>query len=106
MTAPANAPATRDLAAILGEMDADAATYERHGDTARAAALRERATEIREACAEFLQWLTEQEAELRSGQSRVAVRRLALAHLASGHARMEHRRYYLRACIVPVRGGR
>jgi hypothetical protein len=92
-----------DLAAILGTMDEDATVYERNGDAHRAAAIRARATEIREATAEYLQWMTEPEAMLRSGLTRAQVRRLAASHLASGHARRVARGYQLRACVVPRR---
>ncbi len=98
------APQTEtDLAAILGTMDEDAAVYERNGDTGRAAALRERAAEIRQAARDFITWLSEDEAMLRSGESRTRVKSLALRYVAAGHARVVGRRFQLRACIVPRR---
>lgn len=92
-----------DLASILGTMDEDAAVFSRNGDVHRAAALRARATEIREATAEFLTWLSEDEAMLRCGETRGRVHSLAVRHLASGHARRIGKKFQLRACIVPRR---
>jgi hypothetical protein len=92
-----------DLAAILGTMDEDAAVFERNGDAARAAALRARAAEIRAAAADYITWLTEDEAMLRSGDSRTRVKSLALKYVQAGHARIVGRRFQLRACIVPRR---
>ena len=94
---------TNDLASILGTMDEDAAVYERNGDSARAQALRARAEEIRAATAEYLTWLTEEQAGLRSGESRTRIKSLALKYVAAGHARVVGRKYLLRACIVPKR---
>jgi hypothetical protein len=98
------APAT-DLAAILGTMDEDAAVFERNGEHGRAAALRARASEIRAAASDYITWLTEEEAMLRSGESRTRVKSLALRYVAAGHARIVGRRFQVRACIVPRRVG-
>lgn len=92
-----------DLAAILGTMDEDAAVFERNGDVARAQALRARAAEIRAAAADYITWLSEDEAMLRSGDSRTRVKSLALKYVKAGHARIVGRRFQLRACIVPRR---
>lgn len=107
MTHLAIAPAQThvELAAILGTMDEDAAAYARNGDTAKAEAIRARANEIRQAARDFITWLTEDEAMLRSGESRQRVKSLALRYVAAGHAKIVGRRFHLRACIVPRRVG-
>lgn len=103
MTLVRGADTPLDLAAILGTMDEDAVVYARNGDLSRAAALRDRATEIRVAAADFLTWLSEDDAALRSGETPGRMRSLAVRYLASGHARRVNRKFLLRACIVPRR---
>lgn len=90
-----------DLADVLGHWRADAKVLRRAGHTREAEQIETFAAEVERAAEEYLRWLSEADAVMRSGR-RVAWLR---AHFAewqrAGNARQIGRRREYRAVVVP-----
>jgi hypothetical protein len=99
----AQAPADRDLSDVLSDWREDAAILRRRGDARAADLLLQCATDVAGVAEEYTSWLSEAEAQLRSGWTAGQVRRHARAFLHTPHVQAERRAYRLRACIVPRR---
>jgi len=95
---------TRDLADVVADWRGDAAVLRRRGNGASADILDRCADEATRAAEEWLLWLSEGEAQLRSGYSVAWLRSRFDAWRREGHARQtgRHTRLY-RACIIPRR---
>lgn len=93
-----------DLDTILRRWDDDAAALTRNGEPDKAAILVRCAAEVREAADEWLTWISEEQAALRSGRRVEWWRGQFPALLKRGHARQVGRakRVY-RLAVVPVR---
>lgn len=94
----------RDLGSVIARWRAEAEVVRRRGNVAVATALVTCADEADEAAAEWLTWLSEEEAALRSGYSPKWIRARYGAWQREGHARQSGRRTRIyRAAIVPRR---
>jgi hypothetical protein len=93
------------LAQLVADLHGEAAVLDRSGATELAKAKRLDAKRIAEACPDAITWLSEADAELRSGWSRARVRRHAQAYEIAGTARRLGKRgpWQLLAVIVPQR---
>jgi hypothetical protein len=92
---------TRDLADVLADFRGDAAVLRRAGHH-RDADLREQLAEaVAEAAREWLTWLSETDAALRSGRSKDWLRARFSDWQRDGHARLQGRERQYRACVVP-----
>ena len=94
----------RDLQSILDRWQADADALARNGEPDKARLLERCVDEVRTAAADWLRWVDEDDAMLRSGNSRDWWRREFTLLAPRGHARRVGRgkREY-RLAIVPVR---
>lgn len=94
---------TRTLEEVLESLRADAKVLRRHGHAATADLLERVRREVEEAAGEWLTFLSETEAKLRSGHGTkwLADRRRVWA--AEGHARKSGGHWQYRACVVPRR---
>jgi len=99
----AQAPADRDLLDVLSDWREDAAILRRRGDARAADLLLQCAADVAAVSEDFTGWLSEREAQLRSGWTAGQIRRHARAFLHTPHVKPERRAYWLRACIVPRR---
>jgi hypothetical protein len=93
-----------DLGIVIDRWLTDAAALRRNGEPAKAALLERCAEETRDAAHEWLTWLSEAEAALRSGRSVEWLRGRYRDWQPQGHARQVGRatRIY-RAAVVPRR---
>lgn len=93
----------RDLAQVITDWHGDAAVLRRRGQHALADQLEQCATEVAHSAEEWMTWLSETDAMLRSQRSREWMR----AHFAGwereGHARLAGRDRQYRLAIVPRR---
>lgn len=93
-----------DLQTVLDRWRADAAVLRRNGEARLAEALDRCAAEATTASEEWLTWLSEPQAELRSGHAAKWFRARREAWRREGHARECRRgRWEYRAAIVPTR---
>jgi hypothetical protein len=94
---------TRDLQQVIADWRGDAAVLRRAGH-ALEADLRERmAAEVSEAAEEWLLWLSETDASIRSGRSRDWLRARFADWQRDGHAELRGRERVYRACVIPRR---
>ena len=99
----AQAPLPADLADVIADWREDAAILRRRGDQRTAEVLEQCAADVTGVALEYIVWLSESEAQLRSGWTAGKVRSHARAFLHTPHVRTEKKGYWLRACIVPRR---
>jgi hypothetical protein len=96
--------AMMDLDTIIRRWKGDAAVLRRNGESRLADALDRCADEATDAAAEWLTWLSESDAELRSGRARGWFRARRDVWRRDGHARQIARgKWEYRAAIVPRR---
>lgn len=94
----------RDLAQVLADARGEAAVCRRRGAEAVADALEQLAKDVHEAAEEWLVWLSESDAQLRSGFSVAWLRQRFPGWEREGHARLGAGRVrQYRACIIPRR---
>ena len=94
----------RELDALLRQWKADAEALRRHGDTRAAGIIERFAGEVYESAEEWLDFLTEADAILRSGRSAAWLRQRREAWKREGHARQVARHEWTyRAAIIPRR---
>lgn len=93
----------RTLEEVLADWRGDAAVLRRQGHEVQASLLERLASEASEAAHEFVSWLTEGEAQLRSGRSPAWLRRQFPEWERAGHAKREKRVKLYRMLIVPRR---
>lgn len=95
---------TPTLEAVLANARHDAASYRRRGDARMADVLESLAAEVADAAEDYLRFLDEDAAVLRSGHQPPWFRKRRAEWAASGNARRVGRRWYYRALVVPARG--
>ena len=95
---------TPTLESVLANARHDAASYRRRGDARMADVLESLAAEVADACEDYLRFLDEPTAILRSGHLAPWFRKRRAEWAASGNARRTGRRWYYRALVVPQRG--
>jgi hypothetical protein len=93
----------RSLEEVLADWRGDAAVLRRQGHEAQAALLERLASQAAEAAHEFITWLSEGEAQLRSGRSPAWLRRQFPEWEQAGHAKRVKRARLYRMLIVPRR---
>ncbi len=89
---------------MLGTWRDDAEVLRRHGDVRQAEQLERCAGEAGAAAEEYIRWLTEEDAMLRSGRSRKWLRRHFPEWEHAGQARRDRSRRFYRMLIVPQHG--
>lgn len=94
----------KSLEQVLADWRGDAAVLRRQGHSAQADMLGERANEVAEAAYEYITWLSEGNAALRSGRKPSWLRQRFKEWAEAGHARRgaKGQREY-RMLIVPAR---
>lgn len=92
-----------DLDTLLADMRGEAALLRRAGHGGQATYLEALADQWAQATEEYRRWLSEEDAMLRSGRSRVWLRAQFPGWARLGHARLAGRRRQYRGIIVPVR---
>lgn len=94
----------RALDQVLADWRGDAQVLRRRCDVQLAEQLERCAEEATEAAEEYLRWLSEDDAMLRSGRSRTWLRGQFPEWERQGHARREgHRRRMYRMLVIPQR---
>lgn len=91
------------LEQVLADARGDAAVLRRHGQAAVAEALERLADAVSVAAEDWLVFLSETDAHLRSGLSEKWLRARFAQWEREGHARMKGGEHQYRACIVPRR---
>lgn len=91
------------LEQVMADAREEGAILRRNGHVGQADTLARFLDAVRLAAEDYLTWLTEDEAHLRSGKSAKALRALFPSLLAQGLARQDGRRRLYRACAVPQR---
>ena len=92
-----------DLATILADWRSEAAVLRRRGHASQADTILALCDEVARSAEPYLNWLSEDEAMLRSGRSR-AFLRARFAEWESDHnARRDGRRRQYRECVIPKR---
>ena len=92
-----------DLDTLLTDMRGEAALLRRAGHGGQATYLEALAEQWAQATEEYRRWLSEEDAMLRSGRSRVWLRGQFPEWSRAGHARLTGRRREYRAVGVPMR---
>lgn len=93
----------RSLEQVIADKRGELPVLRKHGQAALADALEEFAKEIADSAEDYMTWLTEKKAELRSGRSERWLRSQFPAWEREGHAKLEHGHRYYRQLIVPQR---
>lgn len=91
------------LTQILADARGQAAVLRRHGHAEQADALEELCDKVDEATEDFRTFISEADAQLRSGWSAGRLRRHFAQWAEEGHAEMRRRIRYYRRLIVPRR---
>jgi hypothetical protein len=94
------------LEQVLADAREDAQALRRHGHKHDAELIEALCDKVTAAAYDFLNWLTEGEARLRSGHSVEYLRARFPAWLEQGLARWDGRKRQYRAVVVPQRGNR
>lgn len=92
-----------DLAQVLVAWRSDAGVLKRHKQHALAAQLEQCAEAVERAAADWLTWLSESDAMIRSGKTREWLRAKFSEWQRDGHARVTGRDRQYRRVIVPVK---
>lgn len=92
-----------DLAHIVAGWRGEAAVLKKHKQHALAAQLEQCADDVESAAADWLTWLSESDAMIRSGKSRDWLRVHFSEWEREGHARLHGRERRYRRVIVPVK---
>lgn len=93
----------RALEQVLADWRGDAQTLRRRGDTRLAEQLERCADEAAAAAEEYIRWLTEDDARLRSGWSLARLRGHFPTWERQGHGRRDGKRRLYRMLIIPQR---
>lgn len=92
-----------DLGQVLADLRGEAAVLRRQGHNRQAATIEDVCDKVQDAAPDYLTWLSEDDAMLRSGRSRAYLRVRFPEYEANGMARRDGRRRRYRACIIPRR---
>lgn len=90
-----------DLETVLADMTSDADALERTGNVKQADYLRASVARLRKAAEEWLTWLSEPEASIRSGFNTAWLRGRFETLRREGHARLAGRSRQYRQCAIP-----
>ena len=93
----------KTLEQVLAEVPIEAAVLRKHGELQLAKAIERLAADVATAAENYLDFLTEDEAMLRSGRTRSFLRNRFAGWEAEGMARKDGRRRKYRRCIIPRR---
>lgn len=92
---------SRDLETVLADWREQAGVLRRNGHVHQADSLERLCREVAEAAEEFLTWLNEKDAALRSGRSPAWLRKRFPEWEHAGHGRWRHGRREYRMVVVP-----
>jgi hypothetical protein len=92
-----------DLAQVIADMRGDAAVLRRAGHGDHATYIEQRAADVERAAEDYLVFLSEPDARLRSGWSAQRLRRHFPDWRDEGNAEMRGRTRYFRALVIPRR---
>lgn len=98
------APTRKPLEAVITEWRAIAATLRRTGHNHSAELIEMVLAEVTPAAEEYIHWLTEDRAQLRSGRSLNWLRHHFAGWQRAGHARLEGRKRLYRMVVIEQRG--
>ena len=91
------------LEQVLADLRGEAAVLRKHGD-ARVADVMDALTDrVKTAAEDYITWLEEDDAMLRSAHQRRWFRNQFPTWAAEGNAKKEAGRYYYRMCVIPQR---
>ena len=93
----------RELEQVLADWRGDAQVLRRQGHDGEAEQIERFAVDVARAAEEYLRWLSEDEALLRSGRSRRWLRLLFPEWERAGHARRDRGRRVYRMLVIPQR---
>ena len=93
----------KPLEQVLADARGDAAVLRRAGHAADAELIERICHEVARAAEDYLRWLTEEDAALRSGRSLTWIRSRFSEWEREGHARREGRRRMYRQVVIPQR---
>lgn len=93
----------KSLEQVIADARGEAAVLRKQGHGAQADSIERVCGDVAEAAHEFITWLSEGEAQLRSGRSGEWLRRHFAEWEAAGHARKDRRQRFYRMLIVPRR---
>jgi hypothetical protein len=91
------------LEQVIADWRGDAQALRRQGHERDATFLEQRADEVVESADEYLVWLSEEEALLRSGRTVSWLRKQFPQWERGGHARREGKRRFYRMLVIPQR---
>lgn len=91
------------LEQVLADARGDAAVLRRAGHTADAQLIERICDQVANAAEDYLRWLTEEDAALRSGRSLTWIRSRFSEWEREGHARRDGRRRLYRQVVIPQR---
>lgn len=97
---------TRPLHEVLADWRGEAAVLRRRGSEKVAEVLEQCATDVARSAEEYLLFLEEDEAMLRTGKSKSWLRDRFVGMQADGHAYIKQNRRYYRAMLLPRRAHR
>jgi hypothetical protein len=88
---------------VLTQAEGEARVLKRHGQKAHAESLERLCADVRSAAADYLAFISEPDARLRSGHSVEWLRSQFARWESEGNAEKRHGKRYYRACVVPQR---
>jgi hypothetical protein len=94
---------SESLEQVLADLRGEAQVLQKHGDLARAGVIDAIVDRVKASAEDFITWLEEEDAILRSAHHRKWFRRMYPTWAAEGHAKKERGHYYYRQLIVPQR---
>jgi hypothetical protein len=93
----------KSLEQVLSDLRAEAQVLHTHKDERGAQLLNDVVDRVKASSEDFITWLEEEDAILRSAHHRKWFRRMYPTWAAEGHAKKERGHYYYRQLIVPQR---
>ena len=103
MTDRGHAMGDIDLAEVLANWRGQAAVLRARGHGLQGTAIEELCDDVARTAESFLNWLSEDEAVLRSGRSRAWLRARFAELESDGNAKHDGRRRLYRECVIPKR---
>ncbi len=94
---------TRPLEQVLADWREDAQILRKHGHVREAGQIEQLSRDVAEAVEEYLKWVSEEDAMLRSARSREWLRSQFPDWERMGHARRDGKRRCYRLLVIPVR---
>lgn len=91
------------LEQVLADLRGEAAVLRKHKDSRVAEVIDDIVDRVKDAAEDYITWLEEDDAMLRSNHQRRWFRQQYPTWEAEGNAKRENGRYYYRMCVVPQR---